>query len=472
MTIAKTAAKGVSWTAGSTLFRAVLQVAQLLIVARYLTPAELGILAIVNLVVGFAQIFGDAGLSNALIYYKDLTKKQLNSLYLINIIFGLSLTLSVLLLSIPISVFFEMPDLVKLLIAISPVFLIRSLYQQPMALLQQRFKFNILAKAETIAAIVGFTTLILCLGYEMRMSAIVASQLVTAGLLGLLIVVMSQTKCPKFEVPDWRSIKQPIKYGFYQAGEACINFLSAQFDQLLIGKLMGAESLGIYSYIKALVFRPAMQLINPVVHKVTFPLMSHYKEQHAIADIYWQILRILSLLNLPLYMAFIMYPDTILGFVFGAEWVQYGELLRWLAVYMLFISLINPVGAMLRATGEVKRAFWWNVLVTITRPAVVIFSFPYGLEWIVKSLVAQQVLLFFAHWLVLVRPVSKLSLWKFLSAFKQAMLLCLVSMFMVATGHYIIPNISTTIELVILLSTYTLLLLPIAKKTVKEIRNR
>ncbi|QLE86062.1 MOP flippase family protein [Shewanella sp. Scap07] len=472
MNIAKTAAKGVSWTAGSTLFRAVLQVAQLLIVARYLTPTELGVLAIVNLVVGFAQIFGDAGLSNAIIYFKNLSKTQLNSLYLINIGFGLSLTLVVLLLSIPISIFFEMPDLVQLLIALSPVFFIRSLFQQPMALLQQNFKFNLLAKAETIAALIGFLSLILCLNYDMRMSAIVISQLIAASVLGLLIISLSKTRLPNFSTLDWKSIKEPIKYGFYQASEACINFMSAQFDQLLIGKLMGAESLGVYSYIKALVFRPAMQLINPVVHKVTFPLMSHYKDQHAIADIYWQILRVLSLLNLPLYLAFMLYPGTILGVVFGAEWAEYAELLRWLAVYMLFISLINPVGAMLRATGEVKRAFWWNIVVTITRPAVVIVSFPFGLEWIVKALVAQQVILFFAHWLVLVKPVGKLSLRRFLSAFKQSIVLCTLSLIFVSICHLLLPNVTDITEIVLLVITYTLMLVPIVKKTVQEIRNR
>lgn len=470
MSITKTAVKGFSWTASSTLIRAGLQIAQLLIVARFLSAAELGVLAIINLVVGFAQIFGDAGLSNAIIYHKELTAKQLNHLYIVNILLGLSLTMSVVLLALPISLFFNMPALSQLLIALSPVFFIRSFIQQPMARLQQKFKFQVLAKAETIAAVIGFISLLICLKLELRMTAIVFSQLIATSCLAFIVLKTSGYKRPLLEWPDWRPISEPIKYGLYQSAEACINFFSAQFDQLLIGKLMGAETLGIYSYIKSLVFRPAMQLINPVVHKVTFPLMAHYKDQHAIGDIYWQILRMLSLLNLPLYMAFVLYPEAILGLVFGESWVEHGMLLRWLAVYMLFISLINPIGAMLRATGQVKRGFWWNISVTLTRPAMVLIGVPFGLIWIVKALVFQQIILFFIHWLVLIKPVSNLSFLRFISAFKQAILLCLLSVIMVFSIKFIMPSITELTQVVVMGGIYGLMLLPIVRNIIQEIR--
>lgn len=470
MSITKTAAKGFSWAASSTLVRAGLQIAQLLIVARLLSAAELGALAMVNLVVGFAQIFGDAGLSNAIIYHKDLNPKQLNHLYIINIMLGLILTISTALLALPISYFFEMPALSQLLLALSPVFFIRSFIQQPMAKLQQEFRFKLLAKAETIAAVIGFISLIIFLNLELRMSAIVFSQLIAASSLVFIILKTSGCQRPKLEWPEWRSIREPVQYGLYQSAEACVNFFSAQFDQLLIGKLMGAETLGIYSYIKSLVFRPAMQLINPVVHKVTFPLMAHYKDKHAIGDIYWQVLRLLSLLNLPLYMAFILYPETILGLVFGNNWVEHGILLRWLAVYMLFISLINPIGALLRATGEVKRGFWWNIFVTLTRPAMVLISFPFGLIWIVKGLVFQQIILFFVHWLVLVKPVSRLSFLRFISAFKQSIILCIMSVIMVLSVKFILPSTTEIAQILLLVSIYSLMLIPIARSIIKEIR--
>ena len=106
---------------------------------------------------------------------------------------------------------------------------------------------------------------------------------------------------PGFSKLRLNSIIAPIKYGLYQTGESFVNFISAQLDQLLIGKLLGPDVLGIYAYVKALVFRPALQLINPVVNKVAFPLIVKHKETHSLAILYGMVIRLLSLINIPLY---------------------------------------------------------------------------------------------------------------------------------------------------------------------------
>ena len=279
MTIAKSAMQGISWSAASTIFKGVVQLAQLVILARILSPIELGLLAMVNLVVGLAQIFGDAGISNATIYYRDLTRAQLNQLYTVNIAFGLFISVVVMLASYPIEAFYAMDNLAELLVLLAPVFFIRSLSQQHIALLQQQLKFNQLAKIEILASAIGFIGLLVFLFYGLKLEAVVFAQLVTAAVLSCVLLFFTKLESVSLKFPRWSETSRPIKYGLYQTGEAFINYLSAQFDQLLIGKLLGTEVLGIYSYVKALVFRPALQLINPIVNKVTFPLMVNYKEK-------------------------------------------------------------------------------------------------------------------------------------------------------------------------------------------------
>lgn len=281
MTIARSAAKGVSWSAVATLFKGGLQLVQLIILARILTPLELGLLAMINIVIGFAQIFGDAGISNATIFHKELKRKQLSQLYSVNLILGCFITFIVFISASYIEKFYSMNGLSGLLILLSPIFFIKSVGQQQQALLQQQLKFDLLARIEVIAASVGFGCLAVFLYLGLSLNAVIYSQLITAIILSLLLLFNRAVKpcIPAF--PQLSQIIKPVKYGLYQTGEAFINYLSAQFDQLLIGKLLGAETLGIYSYIKSLVFRPALQLINPIVNRVTFPLMVNYKSTHS-----------------------------------------------------------------------------------------------------------------------------------------------------------------------------------------------
>lgn len=409
MSAARDAISGVSWTASSTIIKGLLQLAQLIVLARYLTPSELGVLAIVQLVVSFAQIFGDAGISNALIFHKNLVKDQLNQLYIVNVLLGLFISAVVFVMAFPVAIFFDMQALTLLLWWLSPVFLIRSFGQQPLALLQQAMRFNSIAKIEIFASVVGFAVLIAFLLFDFRLLSVVVSQLVNAIMLSSCLLIGFTHLRPKLTRLRLNSIIEPIKYGLYQTGESFVNFISAQLDQLLIGKLLGAEVLGVYAYVKALVFRPALQLINPVVNKVAFPLMVNHQHTHSLALLYSMILRLLSLINIPLYSLVALFPGLILSLTFGEQWLGHAELLRWLALYMLIISMMNPIGVLLRASGQVKRGFWWNIAITIVRPLIIVFSIKLGIVEMVKMLVLLQVVLFVLHWVYLIKPVSGLS---------------------------------------------------------------
>jgi len=470
MTIIRSALTGLSWSASATLFKGVIQFVQLIILARFLTPIELGALAIINLVIGLAQIFGDAGISNALIYYKSLNKNQLNQLYLINISLGILVSMSVGLLAYPIALFFDMNQLTHLLVFLAPVFFIRSLSQQHMALLQQKLKFDSLAKVEVLASTLSFMVLMFLLSAEFRLEAVIYAQLTGASALTLLILCFYSFPLPKFAKIDFSSIIAPIKYGLYQTGEGAVNYISAQFDQLLIGKFLGAETLGIYSYIKALVFRPALEIINPIINRVTFPLMVNFKKQHAISDMYSHVLSLLSLINIPLYLLVASFPELVLKLTFGESWLIHAELLKWLALYMLVISLMNPIGVLLKATGNVKRGFWWNIFVTLVRPTLIVLSISYGVVWLVKVLVIAQVCLYVLHWYFLIKPVINLSLVSLLKTLFLPLGAFIVSFLLVFALKHNIEQLNDYYAFGFMCLSYCLLISPALFNIVKLIR--
>ncbi len=470
MTIAKSAVSGISWSAFSTIFKGVIQLAQLIILARILTPIELGVLALVNLVVGLAQVFGDAGISNALIYHKDLNKGQLNQLYVVNVSLGIVVSVAVALFAYPLALFFSMELLTGLLILLAPVFFIKSLSQQVLALLQQKLAFNRIAKVEVFSSVAGFIVLLLLIYFDFRLEAVIFSQLAAASILTLLILIFNKSLLPSLERIQWRSIAAPVKYGLYQTGESFINFLSAQFDQLLIGKLLGAETLGIYSYVKALVFRPALQLINPIVNRVSFPLMVQYKNVHSESVIYTQIIRLLSLINIPLYLLMACYPELVLSLAYGDDWLPHAELLKLLALYMLMLSLMNPIGVLLRATGEVKRGFWWNIAVTIIRPLLIVLSISSGVVWLVKVLVIAQVGLFFLHWYFLIRPVINLQFSQLIKAIAPPCFAFFIAALVVFLANEYVWQISPIVSAIIVSVAYCLLIAPAVIGAIKFIR--
>lgn len=65
---------GVKWTIFSSIFLAVLQIIQLVVIARFISKEDFGVVSIVIVFIGFLQIFMDAGISNAIIHAKKYPK--------------------------------------------------------------------------------------------------------------------------------------------------------------------------------------------------------------------------------------------------------------------------------------------------------------------------------------------------------------------------------------------------------------
>ena len=106
MTLKERSFSAVRWTTAAAVARSVMQLAQVAILARLLSPVDYGLMAIVTVVLNFATIFADLGLTSAYIQKQNVTPVQRSSLFWLNLTMGGFLTLVVLLGSNLIAGFF------------------------------------------------------------------------------------------------------------------------------------------------------------------------------------------------------------------------------------------------------------------------------------------------------------------------------------------------------------------------------
>src|SRR2546429_377893 len=85
MSLREQAFSGVRWTTLSSLGRALLQLLQIAVLARLLTVADFGLVAVVAGLMAVVQVFSDAGVSNAIVHYRDITLEESGSLYWLNV---------------------------------------------------------------------------------------------------------------------------------------------------------------------------------------------------------------------------------------------------------------------------------------------------------------------------------------------------------------------------------------------------
>ena len=88
-----------------------MQSVQTVVLARLLTPADFGLVAMVTAVTGLAQGFADVGLSEATIQRQEIDHDQVSALFWINVAVGLGLMLATMALGPVLAWFYREPRL-------------------------------------------------------------------------------------------------------------------------------------------------------------------------------------------------------------------------------------------------------------------------------------------------------------------------------------------------------------------------
>ncbi len=403
MDLKSKALKGIKWTGASSGVSAITQILKISILARFLSPEDFGLMALASVVVGFVQVFADGGVSNAVIYKQDINKKQLSSLYWFNIIVGFILFVIILVITPIFSNFYGEKELNTIIPLVGFSILLQSFSFQFKALFEKELMFDYVGKIEILSKIVSLFSAVLFGYYGYGVYALVYSLILMVFVETVLLVFKGiKIHKPEFYF-SFKEITYFIKFGLFQLGERITNYISSQLDVILIGKLLGIESVGVYSVLKQIVMRPAY-IINPVITRVTFPIMSKYQNDiQKLKNLYLKTIRYVSSVNFPVYTAIIVFAPFIISILLGKDWLKFTFVFQLLAAYFMFRSIGNPVGSLLLSIGRPDIEFYWNIVMLFYIPLWIFIGSFYSLEGVALALSLSHFLLIFVDWFFLIK---------------------------------------------------------------------
>jgi O-antigen/teichoic acid export membrane protein len=118
------------------------------ILARILYPEDFGLMALAIFFINFFNFISEFGLGSALIQKKDLDDDEINSSFWFMFLFNLAMYAFILILSQPISAFYNNKMLAILIQVLGLNFIISSLRMMPFCLLVKELEFIKVAKSE------------------------------------------------------------------------------------------------------------------------------------------------------------------------------------------------------------------------------------------------------------------------------------------------------------------------------------
>lgn len=364
MDLKKEAIRGVKWTSLSTGFSFILGLIQIGIIARYLSIAEIGILSLVAIILDFTRALSDAGISNSIIHFQDLSQKQLNSLYWLNVILAILAALILYTLAPLISSLFPDTALVSFIRLVCIAIPLAAVGQQYLVQLKRDLAFQLISLVEMVIRLVIFLLIVILLvRYHCDLRAIIYATVIGAGLSGIIYFLVGSRRyfVPSLSKVSLAECRHCLEFGLFQMGSRTVGYLSSNLDKIIIGRFLGTTILGFYELATTLISRP-INIINPIFNTVSFPLFSIMQEDlPRLNDWYIKKIALISLATAPIYCGMYAIRYDLVTFIYGAEKDTTAVIVGIICILGYFRSISNPLGTYVLALGKPHCSLYLNL---------------------------------------------------------------------------------------------------------------
>lgn len=417
MSLRRQAAGGVFWNLMNSGTIAVLQFVHLAVLARLITKADFGIMALAAVVAGFARVWVDLGLGNAIVQRQQLTRHQLSTILWLGVGMGGLVWLVMSALAPWIARYFEAPGLERLIEMVGATFLLFPVANQYLLLLMRELRFRSIAIAEILAkvAAVGVTLGLAAAGHGPW--SIAWGMLVSEAMRAVLMCVSGLDLFRPLLTFQPRLLSELKSFGLFQLGTRMIQSFLQELDVLIIGKVIGREGVGVYSYAKQLVMAPILMIV-PIVTQVSFPTMARVQaDPERFRGIFLRSLRTLVFLIFPICALLMVTADEVVVLFFGRAWGATLLIVQILAIFAALRAVALVLGVMMNACGRMRRQFFWNLAQLVLAPLAMVPLAERGLTGVAWGWTGLQLALVLPGWLALVRPVCGAGLREYFGLF-------------------------------------------------------
>jgi O-antigen/teichoic acid export membrane protein len=397
------------------------------VLARLLTPADFGLVAMVATITGLGQAFADFGLSEATIQRKHVTHNQVSALFWINLAIGLGLMLITVILAPLLAKFYREPRLVNITLLLSLTFLIGGLRVQPDAILKRQMRFSSLAIRDVAACALAVPIAITMAWRGAGYWALVVLPLTlnfTAMAISWLMV-------------NWRpgpyrrdsEVGSMISFGGNVAASYFIISVSRSADNVLIGRYTGAGPLGLYSRAYNLLMIPVRQLSSPI-GGVAVPAFSRTQDDpERFARYYLRAVSLLMWVSAPIFGFLFVAAQPVIVLLLGHQWKESAPVFQILTLAALTQLLLESSIWIFISRGQSRQLL--NLLLIIS--PIIVASYAIGLPFGIKgvALSGSLVQLAILPWMLSVTfRGTDLTLKRLGQALRYPIALCLIGIFL------------------------------------------
>ena len=302
-----------------------------LVVARILTPQEIGTFSMSVVVVNLLGVLRDLGGGPYLVRKADLSQEDVGA------VLGLTLSTSWILATLiwfgrhAIAAFYGEPQIADVLQVLVLGFLMVPISAVLMSVLTRNLNAGRLALV-SLGGTVAYAVTLLTLawsGFGARAPAWANSANLLAGILVCLLLMPKDFRLR----PRWSGWGPPIRFS---GGVVVVNLSNVAYQSVpdvFIGRSLNAHDVGLFSRANGVVSL-FQQVIGPTLTFNALPIIARtfHERASALAPMMLRSMELLTVLAWPVYAWIAVFPSEIIGVLYGPTWIEAAVLVPWLCL--------------------------------------------------------------------------------------------------------------------------------------------
>lgn len=310
-----------------------------LVLARLLSPAEYGIMAMITIFIAISNSIVDSGFSNALIRKTNIKSIDYNTVFYFNLFVSFILYLVLYIVSPEISSFFKEPVLIDVMRIIGWILVINAFAIIPRTILVRNVDFKTQTKVSLISSISSGI-----IGIGMALSGMgvwsLVGQQLSRQLLNTFFIWIYCRWRPSWEFST-TSFKGMFSFGSKLLVSGLIDTIYKNIYYLVIGRFYTSAQLG--QYTRAEQFNSIFSSnLTSIVQRVSYPVLSSIQsEPERLREAYRQVIKNTMLVTFACMLGLAAISKSLIIVLIGEKWLIAASFLPILC----FAGMLYPLHA-------------------------------------------------------------------------------------------------------------------------------
>jgi O-antigen/teichoic acid export membrane protein len=336
-----------------------------LVLARLLTPADFGLVALAYACGATLDACLNAGVEQQIIRSPDPRRALYDTAFTLNMVRCLTIAAMLTLGAGPLAGFFGDPRLEPVLMALALLPAINSFtnigvvdFHRNLAF-HREFQMMILPRLVTFATSLGVALVF------RSYWALVAS-MVAGRSCSLVMSYLMHPFRPRLSLAAWREL---AGFSFWIWALSVAGVVRDRADSFFVGRLLGPGSLGVYSLGSEIATLPASEVVGPICRASLPGLAASQREggDAATGDAFFRIIALTALLLLPAGVGMAMVAAPVVFLAVGPAWIEAVPLVAVLGIAGVALPFGNISQVLLTAQGRMRLLFGVYLVAALAR---------------------------------------------------------------------------------------------------------